>query len=128
MNGKRYLLDTNAIIQLLTGNQALLELLNEADYVATSIICEIEFLCFPNLSKRDHALFVEFIEKTEIVDISTNDEQMKAKVAELRSRKKIKLPDAIIAATAATRDCILLTADSKLLNLDDIKSHQYPLV
>jgi len=91
MSGKRYLLDTNAIIQLLSGNQALLEIVNAADYVATSVICEIEFLCFPNLSDMDRTLFDKFRAKTEIVDISTNDGQLKNKVAELRSVKRIKL-------------------------------------
>lgn len=40
MNGRRYFLDTNAIVALLAGNRMLLELLNQADYVATSVICE----------------------------------------------------------------------------------------
>ena len=39
----RLLLDTNAIIQLLAGNKELLELVSSADFVATSIICELEF-------------------------------------------------------------------------------------
>lgn len=44
MNGRRYFLDTNAIVQVLAGNRELLALLSDAEYVATSIICELEFL------------------------------------------------------------------------------------
>jgi len=69
MNGNRYLLDTNTIIQLLLGNEHLLRIVNGADYVATSVICEIEFLCFPNLPEEDRKLFDQFKGKTEIFDV-----------------------------------------------------------
>ena len=35
MSGKRLLLDTNAIIQLLAGNEELLEIAEQADFVST---------------------------------------------------------------------------------------------
>ncbi len=38
MNGSRYLLDTNTIIQLLKGNSELVTLVSTADFLATSII------------------------------------------------------------------------------------------
>ena len=38
MNGRRYFLDTNAVVSLLAGNRTLLEMLNQADYVATSVM------------------------------------------------------------------------------------------
>jgi predicted nucleic acid-binding protein len=44
MSGRRYFLDTNAIVQLLSGNHSLLTTLAGAAYVATSVICELEFL------------------------------------------------------------------------------------
>ncbi|HEY9607824.1 hypothetical protein [Allocoleopsis sp.] len=49
MRGERYLLDTNAIIALLQGNQQLIELLQDAEWIGISIISQIEFLVFPGL-------------------------------------------------------------------------------
>lgn len=40
MNGKGFLLDTNAIIQLLKGNAELLSIISGADLISTSIISE----------------------------------------------------------------------------------------
>ena len=60
MNGRRYFLDTNAIVQILSGNRELLALLMDAEYVATSVICELEFLSFPLLLEEDAALFSQF--------------------------------------------------------------------
>lgn len=53
MNGNRYFLDTNAIIQLLQGNEELIKLLTHADYIAVSIISKIEFLSFTKLFSND---------------------------------------------------------------------------
>jgi hypothetical protein len=53
MPGERYLLDTNAIIALLQGNQQLIELLQDAEWIGISIISQIEFLVFPGLNEAD---------------------------------------------------------------------------
>jgi predicted nucleic acid-binding protein len=77
MSGKRYFLDTNAIVQLLAGSRELLELLNQADYVATSVICELEYLAFPDLAKEDKELFEEFRARVEVTDLCSGDTQLK---------------------------------------------------
>lgn len=59
MNG-RYVLDTNAVIALLNGDAALLQLLNQATWIGISVIVELEFLSFPKLSAHDAALFQQF--------------------------------------------------------------------
>jgi tRNA(fMet)-specific endonuclease VapC len=125
MNGKRYFLDTNAIVQLLAGCHELLELLNHADYVATSVICELEYLAFPDLPDEDKELFEQFRAQVEITDVCSGDTQLKEKIIGLRSEKKMKLPDAIIAASAMQNDCALLTADTQLLNHAGINTKRY---
>ncbi len=50
MNGKRYLLDTNAIIALLNGHEELGNLLASADFVAISVISRLEFLSFAGIT------------------------------------------------------------------------------
>jgi len=47
MSGERYLLDTNAIVCLLRGDQALHQRLQRAEWVGISILSQIEFLAFP---------------------------------------------------------------------------------
>lgn len=55
MNGKRYLLDTNAVVALLRGHGPLLELLRDAEWVGVSVISQIEFLAFAGLGEPDRA-------------------------------------------------------------------------
>lgn len=64
MNGNnRYLLDTNAVISLLKGNDKLLAEMQSASALAISIISKLEFLCFPGLKDSDKALFEAFTER-----------------------------------------------------------------
>lgn len=51
MNGKKFLLDTNAIVSLLKGNQALVECVEEAEWVGTSIISKIVVSGLPGSAK-----------------------------------------------------------------------------
>ena len=67
MRGERYLLDTNAIIALLQGNQQLIELLQDAEWIGISIISQIELLVFPALNDADRQLFNEFLQPVEII-------------------------------------------------------------
>ena len=127
MNGKRYFLDTNAIIQLLAGNQVLLELLTGAEFIGTSVICELEFLSFPNLSDEDRLLFQEFRARIYMVDLSSADERLKNRICSLRSSKRLKLPDAVIAASAAVEDCALITADGTMFDIPGLQVQSYPL-
>ncbi len=57
MSGKRYLLDTNAIIALLQGNQEVIQLLQDSEWIGISIISQLEFLSFSGLTESDHQLF-----------------------------------------------------------------------
>ncbi len=51
MSGKNsYLLDTNAVIALLQGNEKLLEILKPARWIGISVISQIEFLVFPDMT------------------------------------------------------------------------------
>ena len=122
MNGKRYFLDTNAVIALLAGNNNLLERLNKADYVATSVICELEYLAFPGLPEEDKALFGQFREKVNVVDLASANRQLKEQMLMLRTEKKRRLPDAIIAGSAMNQDCSLLTEDKQLLSHEGIRA------
>lgn len=128
MSGKRYFLDTNAIVQLLAGNQELENTLNKAEYVATSVVCELEFLSLPGLPDEDKELLRELLSLIEVIDLGTNDENLKMAIINLRATKRLKLPDAIIAASAETVSCTLLTADDRLLKHPDLDVTTYDVL
>jgi tRNA(fMet)-specific endonuclease VapC len=122
MNGRRYILDTNAIVALLKGNESLLNSTEQAEWVGISIISKLEFLSFPDLTESDSKLFKEFQRRINVIDLSHMDEYLISKIIDIRkSYKKIKLPDAIIISTAIMNNCTLITADKELHKVDEIK-------
>ena len=111
MNGSGYLLDTNAIIQLFDGNRQVEGLLNRAESVAMSVISELEFLAFAELDERDLAEYKAFRAYINVFDVPSDDFDFTQLVVEARRNFKLKLPDAIIAATARVNGLAVLTAD-----------------
>ena len=114
MNGKRYLLDTNAVVALLRGDTQLLALLREAEWVGISIISQIEFLAFSGLSQSDQTAFHAFAKRANVVGLTTESAQLIASIVNLRQQYRLKLPDAIIAASALAERASLVTADQQL--------------
>jgi predicted nucleic acid-binding protein len=122
MNGRRCILDTNAIVALLKGNVSLLNCTEQAEWVGISIISKLEFLSFPDLTESDSKLFKEFQGRINVIDLSHMDEYLISKIIDIRkSYKKIKLPDAIIISTAIMNNCTLITADKELQKVDEIE-------
>ena len=119
---RKYLLDTNCIIELLQNeNSLLIERLENADWVGISIISKIEFLSFSRLKKVDKELFSDFIKIIEVVDLKNTDIDLLDYVTSIRKKNKLKLPDSVILATAKINDCILLTNDKKLNKVRSIQ-------
>jgi tRNA(fMet)-specific endonuclease VapC len=118
MPGKRYLLDTNAVVALLQGHAGLLALVNEADWIGVSVISELEFLGFEGLSEPDHALFLELLSRVTVVDLCHSNTELIKRVTALRKSRNVKLPDAIIMATAAQQQATTITRDAVLLKLN----------
>jgi len=101
MNGnKNYLLDTNAVIALLKGNNRIVELCNSADQVSVSIISEIEFMSFRGLTQHDKNLFQIFKNEIKVIDLCSTNNNLIETIYEIRKTLHLKLPDAIITASA----------------------------
>lgn len=128
MSGKRYFLDTNAIIQLLKGNQGLITLLKPADFIAISIISRLEFLSFYDLSDKDKALYQNFENRVTVIELALNDMDLLARIVKTRATSSLKLPDAIILSSAHIHNSILLTADKKMLTQSQFRSVSFKLV
>lgn len=109
----RYLIDTNVVSDFFTASlpeSGIVFLSNIIDDLPIiSIITQIELLCW-NIDDDTLSKIKEFIDDCVIVDISP---KVVAECVHLRRKKKIKLPDAIIAATAIANNLTLITRNTK---------------
>jgi len=114
MSGKRFLLDSNVIIRLSKRDSSVIDFIKQSssqNYI--SIITYMEVLGFPFGSEAEFNFVKELVSLFELIHI---DQTIADQTVEIRQKYKIKLPDAVIAATAQVCDCTLLTA-----NVDDFK-------
>lgn len=95
-----------------------MSLTQSADWLGTSVINVLEFLGFDGLTESDRLLFKQFVSRIAVVDVMHNNASLMAHIAALRQRKILKLPDAIVMASAALHEATLITNDTQLLNLD----------
>jgi predicted nucleic acid-binding protein len=107
-----FVIDTNAAIYLLKCEQVP-EPVASADF-AMSIITRMELLSKRDISSDDEAELRGFMDDLTVVPIN---EAIEAATIALRRSTKIKLPDAIIAATSIALNAVLLTHDDQLLKL-----------
>jgi tRNA(fMet)-specific endonuclease VapC len=125
MSGKRYLLDTNAVIALLSGNAEVVQLIRGADWVGISIVTQLEFLAFSGLSQEDRDLFIEFSGRVEVVGLVASNTELLNQVVELRLRYRLKLPDAIVMATAVVCGADVVSADVDLQRVSTVNVHSF---
>jgi len=121
MNGDRFLLDTNAIVALLDGNADINRLIIGADWVGVSIISVLEYMSFSNLSMDDMDLLNNFLKRIEIVELTIDDFGLLLDISLVRMFYKLKLPDAIIAATSMANKASLITADKGFDKVKELK-------
>jgi predicted nucleic acid-binding protein len=116
------LLDTNLVLYLLGGRLA--QPLPSGQYLI-SVITEIELLSYPNLSSDEELQIQDLLTKIRIVGIEGNIKEL---AIALRKRYKLRLPDAIIVATAKSLNATLFTNDVKLANLTEINTQTVQIV
>jgi predicted nucleic acid-binding protein len=120
MNGKRhFVLDTNAVVSLLNGNQQLASKLESAAYVGISVVTYLEFLAFDGLTDDDRKCFKQFCSRDEIVPL-THDGELAENALSLRTQHRLKIPDAVIGATAICRNALIITNDSHFSGISSL--------
>jgi predicted nucleic acid-binding protein len=122
--GKRYLIDTNIAIYLLDGNMPpntidFLEKIIDNEYFI-SVISKMELLGFDFSDASKNEITAAFVSESSLVQLT--EEVIKQTIA-LRKVKKMKLPDAIIAATALAYDLVLVSRNDK--DFDKIPNLEY---
>ena len=110
----QFLLDTNIILYLLGGRLA--EPLPKGDYYV-SVITEMELLSYPSLDTQAEQKIRDFLAQLTLINL---EEPIKIKAIQLRRQHTLKLPDAIIAATALTLNLPLFSNDLRLNRLSDL--------
>ena len=120
MSGKRYLLDTNAVIALLQSDLNLLQLLNNAEWIGISVISQIEFLAFSGLTEADIKLFQQFLQRVEVINLSSQNKLAIAQIIFIRQQYRLKLPDAIITTAAIQNSARLITRDVQLNRVTEL--------
>lgn len=113
--GMKYLWDTNTAIYFLQKQfpqnaEAFVDGTLDESPPTISVITEIELLCWRTPDEKELEVLHNFLNDITIFELEKN---IKLKTAEIRKSHKIKLPDAIIAATALTHSLTLMTRNMK---------------
>jgi len=109
-----YLLDTNFIINyfkgIFKGDAAKFadSIINNTTFI--SVITRMELLSWKSIKAKEEEIIQEFISDSTVFSL---EESIITKAILLRRTNKIKLPDAIIAATAIVYDMQLITHNLK---------------
>jgi len=117
MNGIRIICDTNPLIYLLDGNRDVARFLDNKQ-IYLSVITELELFGKPNLSAQNIQIIDTLISVCVVIDINQEIRQL---YRDIKQQHPIKLPDAIIAATAIYLDMPLLTFDRGFRNISNLK-------
>lgn len=113
MNGNSALLDSNIIIYL-SKNELPFTIFDDFDRLLISVISYMEVLGFKFSNNEEESFVKELIYLFEVRFV---DQNVAEKVIEIRKQNRIRLPDAIIAATADVDNLCLVTR-----NIEDFKN------
>ena len=117
MSGNNGLLYSNAIIDASKGIVDSDELTNRYNNIYTSIICYIEVLGYEFEDEEEKEIILEILQNIPVVNLNM---EIANKAIEYRKKKKIRLPDAMILATAKYLNADLVTRNtSDFKNIDD---------
>lgn len=120
MSGIDHLIDTNVVIGLLKGAESAVALAQQAGLVlgraAVSQITRMELLGFADLTEAEEQATRSFLSACQVVGIT---DEIEAGAIRLRRSGALKLPDAIVAATALSTGAVLLTLDQRLARVVD---------
>ncbi|NWF66931.1 MAG: type II toxin-antitoxin system VapC family toxin [Campylobacterales bacterium] len=114
------LLDSNIIIYLSKELISIDELFVDSEEYGISVIIYMEVLGYVFESEYERRFIEDFMSCMSCLNIIYINEVIANKVIELKQTISIKLPDAIICATAMINDYILITNDTRLKNINNL--------
>ena len=102
--------DTNIAIYLLGGDTTVAALLDKRS-VGMSFITELELLSYSGITQEEVNTIEEFVSSCVVVDLTL---AVKRHAIAIRREYRLRLPDALVAATALAYSVPLMTADRQL--------------
>ena len=117
MSGTKVILDTNIVIYFLLGHQDVDDYFYNFNPIF-SFITELELLSGKDFYPDEMESIKSFLSKQTIYGYIP---ALREIVIDIRQQKKLKLPDAIIAATAIYLDVPLVSSDKSLMNITGLK-------
>ena len=114
---KRVVLDTNIVIYLSQKKLSIDKVLGDSNDYCISLVTYMEILSYNFHSKKEEQFIRKLISLFKIINIS---KIIAEKVIVLKKSRKIKLPDAIIVATALVENSILYTNDKQLHGIENL--------
>ena len=115
------LLDTNVALYLLGGK--LTAPLPVGDY-GLSVISEMELLSWPSLTAQEEIRVQAFLRTVTLCELTQG---IRRQAVRLRREERLRLPDAIICATALEHQMELWTNDQRLLNVGGLRCREVGL-
>jgi len=122
VNGNRFLLDTNILLYLI-GKKIPVDALPEGEF-SVSFITELEVLSYSSITPHEEQQLKRFLHNIPVIDISA---EIKGFTINLRKKYNLRLPDAIIAATALQINATLITNDKDFSLVQEIQSKSIAL-
>jgi predicted nucleic acid-binding protein len=123
MNGSSLVIDTNIALYLFNGDRTIASLLDGRN-IYISFNTEIELLGFPGITNEQKAISKEFIEDSVVIDLS---DAIKRMTIDLRGKYNLKIPDAIIAASALYLNLPLISADKAFEKVSELQFIKYEM-
>jgi len=111
-------MDTNAILYFLYDK----EIASVKAKFSISFITEIELLSYPYINKEEEEIIKSFLNVIDIVDINP---EIKRFTIDFRKKYKLRVPDAIICATAYSYKILLVSNDKQLFKAKECAVMKY---
>jgi predicted nucleic acid-binding protein len=109
------LFDTNILIDYLAGSEAAKTEIGRYRRRLVSIVTWMEVLAGAR-TREEEDIIELFLRDFRVVDLTR---QVAREAVEIRRRERLRLPDAIIAATARTESALLVTRNVRDFSRDD---------
>jgi predicted nucleic acid-binding protein len=116
MTGFDFVADTNFLIDVHEGKEKVIPFLDGT--VIISVISEIELLGWYKLNKEEKQKLRSLLDDCIIFELTA---EIRKLAIEIRQQKKIKTPDAIIAATAMYLQIPIVSSDKGFKNISGIE-------
>ncbi len=113
MRNERVAIDTNVLLYILGGDKELNQLLKGRDVVVSAMV-RMEAMVYNGKDPGHLDRVQRFLDRCELEDIHRSVQDV---AVDLRLRYRLKLPDAIIAATGIHLGIPLITADKTFAKL-----------